>query len=69
MSSVGRKGEGMKEKWDAKRIERAVLADRERPCLYHMAGPCFHPNCLESHFHNVAEWLTAQSNFSPALDK
>lgn len=35
---------------DGKAIERAVMADRERPCLYGVVGPCQHPNCLESHY-------------------
>ena len=35
---------------DNKAIERAVMADHYRPCLYGIAGPCFHPNCLESHY-------------------
>ncbi len=30
-------------------LERAVLADHDRPCLFHVAGPCFHPRCLEAH--------------------
>ncbi len=35
---------------DGKAIERAVMADTSRPCLYGVSGPCSHPNCLESHF-------------------
>jgi hypothetical protein len=35
---------------DAKAIERRVMADRDRPCLYGVMGPCFHPKCLEAHF-------------------
>jgi hypothetical protein len=39
---------------DSKAIERAVMADNNRPCLYGVAGPCFHPNCLEAHFKTLA---------------
>ncbi len=37
-----------------KEIERAVMADTNRPCLYNVAGPCLHPNCLEAHFQTLA---------------
>jgi hypothetical protein len=38
---------------DAKVIERRVMADRNRPCLYGVAGPCQHPKCLEAHFQTL----------------
>lgn len=31
-------------------IERAVMNDPRRPCLFHVAGPCFHPKCLVAHY-------------------
>lgn len=38
---------------DSKEIQRMVLADNERPCVYGVAGPCQHPNCLEAHFQTL----------------
>ena len=38
---------------DAKAIERAVVADRSRPCLFRVAGPCYHPKCLEAHYETL----------------
>lgn len=35
------------------KIERAVMADYNRPCLFHVAGPCFHPKCLEAHYETL----------------
>lgn len=35
---------------DAKAVERRVMADTGRPCLYGVAAPCQHPRCLEAHF-------------------
>ena len=35
---------------DTWKIERAVLADADRPCLYGVAGPCSHPACLDAHY-------------------
>lgn len=37
----------------AKKIERAVMADQNRPCLYGVAGPCQHPKCLEAHYNTL----------------
>lgn len=34
----------------AKDIEREVLQDVNRKCLFNVAGPCFHPKCLEAEF-------------------
>jgi hypothetical protein len=36
-----------------KDIERAVMADSRRPCLFHVAGPCYHPLCLEAHYQTL----------------
>lgn len=47
---------------NAKAIERAVLADKKRPCLYGVAGPCFHPRCLESHFITLSTRAVAPSS-------
>lgn len=38
---------------DPKAIERAVMADQNRPCLYHVAPPCFHPKCLVAHYETL----------------
>ena len=32
-----------------KEADRKVMADENRPCLFHVAGPCFHPKCLEAY--------------------
>ena len=46
---------------DQKALERAVLADASRPCLYHVSGPCSHPNCLKAHFDTLrAKAIAAQ---------
>lgn len=34
---------------------RKVMEDQNRPCLYHVAGPCFHPACLEAHTRTILE--------------
>jgi len=31
----------------SKEIARKVLADQDRPCLFGVMGPCFHPKCLD----------------------
>jgi hypothetical protein len=41
-------------------IDRLVMADRERPCLYKVAGPCFHPRCLEAHAETIGRKLREQ---------
>lgn len=51
---------------DGKAIERAVMADQDRPCLYGVMGPCFHPNCLEAHFDTLVARYTAQHYESEA---
>jgi len=38
---------------DCRALERAVMADRQRPCLYGVAGPCVHPKCLEAHYETL----------------
>ena len=38
-----------------KDIERAVMGDRNRPCLFGVRGPCFHPKCLEAHYNTLKE--------------
>jgi len=38
---------------DTKAIERAVMADRNRPCLYGVRGPCSHPKCLDAHYQTL----------------
>lgn len=43
---------------DPKTIERAVMADQQRPCLYHIAPPCFHPKCLEAHYETLRQRAT-----------
>jgi hypothetical protein len=46
---------------DPKAIERAVLAYEARPCLYGVAGPCFHPKCLLARYNAMQELLRASS--------
>lgn len=44
-----------------KKVERAVMEDHYRPCLYGVAPPCQHPNCLEAHYNTLlAEELKLQ---------
>ena len=38
---------------DTKEVERRVMADQSRPCLYRVAGPCQHPACREDHFNTL----------------
>lgn len=38
---------------DSKEIERRVMRDINRPCLFGVAGPCFHPKCLDAHYETV----------------
>ncbi len=38
---------------DNKAIERAVMSDINRPCLFGVAGPCSHPKCLNAHFETL----------------
>lgn len=45
---------------DYKAIERAVMDDRDRPCLYGVMRPCFHPNCLSAHFDTLYEKYNSQ---------
>lgn len=45
---------------DGKAIERAVMADINRPCLYNVAGPCSHPKCLESHYQTLKQVLRGE---------
>lgn len=33
----------------------AVMRDLDRPCLFHAAGPCFHPKCLEAHYDTLLQ--------------
>jgi hypothetical protein len=40
---------------NGKAIERAVMEDKERPCLYRVMGPCQHPDCLEAHYKTLYE--------------
>jgi hypothetical protein len=42
-------------KVSGKEIERRVMVDEDRPCLYGIRGPCVHPNCLEAHFVTLRE--------------
>lgn len=49
---------------DAKAVERRVMADHDRPCLYGVTGPCFHPKCLESHYNTL--YAEAQARRSQA---
>lgn len=42
-------------------LERAVMADDDRPCLFHVAGPCFHPRCLEAHLVTLRQKETRRS--------
>jgi hypothetical protein len=49
---------------ETKAIERAVMADHNRPCLYNAAGPCQHPNCLEAHFATL--WRQRKASQSDA---
>lgn len=41
---------------DRKTIERAVMQDNARPCLFNVAGPCFHSKCLDAHFKTIEGW-------------
>ena len=34
-------------------IGRAVMNDMDRPCLFGVAGPCFHPKCLDSYYETL----------------
>ena len=43
----------VREQVDYKSIGRSVMADAHRPCLYGVAGPCFHPNCLNAHYETL----------------
>ena len=52
-----------------KAIERAVLADHGRPCLYGVAGPCQHPNCLEAHFKTLYDAIAAQQKHAALAGK
>jgi len=36
-------------------IDRAVMADSNRPCLFGVAGPCFHPKCLNAHYETIKQ--------------
>jgi hypothetical protein len=40
---------------DYKTLERRVMADQNRPCLYGVNPPCVHPKCLESHYKTLKE--------------
>lgn len=40
----------------------AVMRDKDRPCLFGVAGPCFHSKCLDAHF----ETLRQRYNCKPA---
>lgn len=40
---------------DSQTAERRVMEDQKRSCLYGVAGPCFHPKCLEEQFKRVME--------------
>lgn len=39
---------------DRKQIERAVMADTGRECIYGVHQPCYHPDCLESDYEKKA---------------
>ncbi len=34
-------------------LKYRVMGDENRPCLYGVAGPCFHPKCLEAHYETL----------------
>lgn len=34
-------------------IKYKVMEDNNRPCLFGVAGPCFHPKCLEAHYETL----------------
>lgn len=38
-------------------LDRRVMQDMDRPCLFHVAGPCFHPKCLEAHCNTIQDRL------------
>lgn len=48
-----------------KTIERMVLADQDRPCLYGVMGPCQHPNCLEAHYRTLKAKYTSDTATEP----
>jgi hypothetical protein len=36
-------------------VEYTVMRDQSRPCLFHVAGPCSHPKCLEAHYETIKQ--------------
>jgi len=44
--------------YTTKEIDRLVMEDIDRPCLFGVAGPCFHPKCLYAHFDTVLKRVT-----------
>lgn len=39
-------------------VSRAVMNDRNRPCLYHVRGPCMHTKCLDAHYDTMAKMMS-----------
>lgn len=46
--------------YDLAKIDREVMSDMHRPCLYGVSGPCFHPKCLYAHAETLIKFKDAQ---------
>lgn len=36
-------------------VERKVMEDKDRPCLFGVRSPCHHPKCLHAHYETIRE--------------
>jgi uncharacterized protein (DUF2225 family) len=48
--------------YTTKEIDRLVMEDMDRPCLFGVMGPCFHPDCLYAHFDTILEKIEKSRN-------